>query len=61
MSASGTGRMFAAVILQYQLSSTLHAMLQGLHVLKRKCTCFSAVCDPYLSCVGTKQAVFLLE
>ncbi len=33
VSGSGTGRVFEAEMLHYQLSANLHAMLQGLHVL----------------------------
>ena len=58
VSASGTGRMFAAVMLHYRLSSILLAML---HVLNTNALVSLQYVTPICHILGRKQAVFLLE
>ncbi len=61
VSASGTGRVFAAVMLHDQLSSNSHAMLQGVHVLNTNALVSLQYVTPICHVLGRKQAGFLLE
>ena len=61
VSASGSGRMFAAVVLHHQLPLTLHAMLQGLHVLNTNALVSLQYVTPSCHVLGPGKLFFCLN